>query len=162
MFVRLGVGCAHHLRPPPGSCFGSGRVAGRSGIERAAEAVPYATDYRSMIRRIGPSRYSPTRSRIVTHQGVITTVAVSPDKSPSLYEQSRAALSVLDQHLAEAGTEKSKLLMVMIYLADVTAKAEFNRAWDEWVDRANLPLRACVGVALEGNDLVELVATAAV
>ena len=89
------------------------------------------------------------------------TVAVSPDKSPSLYVQSRAALSVLDQHLAEAGIDKSKLLIVMVYVSDITAKAEFNRAWDEWVDPGHLPLRACVGVALEGDDLVELVATAA-
>jgi enamine deaminase RidA (YjgF/YER057c/UK114 family) len=113
-----------------------------------------------MITRIGPSRYSATRSRIVVHNGVLMTVAVSPDKSPSVYEQSRAALAVLDRHLSEAGTDKSQVLMVMIYLADVGAKAEFNRAWDEWVDREHLPLRACVGVALEGKDLVELVATA--
>jgi enamine deaminase RidA (YjgF/YER057c/UK114 family) len=92
----------------------------------------------------------------------MTTVAVSPDKTPSLYEQSRAALAVLDQHLSEGGTDKSKVLMVMIYLADIGAKAEFNRAWDEWVDREHLPLRACVGVALEGKDLVDLVATASV
>lgn len=114
-----------------------------------------------MIHRIGPSRYSATRSRVVIHQGIIMTVAVSPAKPASVYEQSKAALDVLDQHLDEAGTDKSKLLMVMIYLADIASKAEFNRAWDEWVDRTHLPLRACVGVALEGADLVELVATAA-
>jgi enamine deaminase RidA (YjgF/YER057c/UK114 family) len=114
------------------------------------------------ITRIGPSRYSRTRSRIVIHEGVATTAVVSPDKSPSLYVQAREALAVLDQHLAEAGTHKSRLLMVMIYLTDIGGKAEFNRAWDEWVDRENLPLRACVGSALEGDDLVELVATAAI
>ena len=115
----------------------------------------------AMISRIGPSRYSATRNRIIIHNGVVTTVAVSPDKSTSLYRQAQAALGVLDQHLAEAGTDKSRLLMVMIYVADITQKSEFNRAWDEWVDRANLPVRACVGVSLEGDDLVELVATAA-
>ena len=25
--------------------------------------------------------------------------------------------------------------MVMIYTADIDKKSEFNRAWDEWVDR---------------------------
>ena len=114
------------------------------------------------IIRIGPSRYSATRSRIVLHQGVATTAVVSPDKSRSLYAQARAALSVLDQQLAEVGTQKSRLLMVMVYISDIGAKAEFNRAWDEWVDHENLPLRACVGATLEGDDLVELVATAAV
>ena len=69
---------------------------------------------------------------------------------------------MLDNNLAEAGTDKSRLLMVMIYLTDIDAKPEFNGAWDEWVDRDNLPLRACVGAPLEGDFLVEIVATAAV
>lgn len=114
----------------------------------------------AQIKRIGPSLYSPTRSRIVVHNGIVTTVAVSGNKSPSLYEQSREALAVVDRHLAEAGTDKSRILMIMIYVRDVANKSEFNRAWDEWVDRANLPLRACVGADLEDRDLVELVVTA--
>ena len=52
--------------------------------------------------------------------------------------------------------------MMMVYITDIANKSEFNRAWDEWVDRAHLPLRACVGADLEGEDLVELVVTAAV
>lgn len=113
------------------------------------------------IRRIGPSRLSPTRSRSIVFDGVTTTVATASVKSPSLYEQARDALAAIDRQLAEAGTDKSRILMATIYLADIARKPEFNRAWDEWVDRANLPLRACVGAALEGEDLVELVVTAA-
>ena len=37
-----------------------------------------------------------------------------------------------------------------------------NRAWEEWVDFAHPPQRACIGVTLEGQDLVEIVAIAAV
>ena len=36
-----------------------------------------------------------------------------------------------------------------------------NRAWDEWVDPANPPRRACIGATLEGQDLVEILITAA-
>ena len=43
----------------------------------------------------------------------------------------------------------------------MTQKPEMNRAWDEWVDRNNPPMRACLGVTLEGQDLVEIVVTAA-
>ena len=68
----------------------------------------------------------------------------------------------IDRNLAEAETHKSRILMVMIYITDIANKPEFNRAWDEWVDRSNLPLRACVGAPLENNDLVELVVTATV
>jgi enamine deaminase RidA (YjgF/YER057c/UK114 family) len=112
------------------------------------------------IGRIGPSRLSPTRSRSVIHNGVVTTVATSNTKVPSLYEQARDALSAVDRQLQEAGTDKSGILMVMVYITDIAKKPELNRAWDEWVDRANLPLRACVGASLEGDDLVELVVTA--
>ena len=114
------------------------------------------------ITRIGPSKWSPTRARIVIHNGTLTTVAVATTKSPSLYEQARDALAQIDRHLAEAGTDKTRILMMMVYITDIADKPEFNRAWDEWVDRDNLPLRACLGADLEGEDLVELVVTAAV
>jgi enamine deaminase RidA (YjgF/YER057c/UK114 family) len=114
------------------------------------------------IRRIGPSRLSPTRSRSVICNSVITTVATSSTKVLSLYEQARDALAAIDRNLQEDGSDKSRILMVMAYLTDITMKPEFNRAWDEWVDRANLPLRACVSASLEGDDLVELVVTAAI
>jgi enamine deaminase RidA (YjgF/YER057c/UK114 family) len=98
----------------------------------------------------------------VIHNGVVTTVATSTTKVASLYEQGRDALAAIDRHLQEAGTEKSRILMVMIYITDIADKPEFNRAWDEWVDRANLPLRACVEASLDNDDLVELVVTAAI
>ena len=98
----------------------------------------------------------------MVHNGVVTTVATATKKSASLYEQSCDALQNIDVQLQEAGTDKSKILTVMAYVTDVSGKHELNRAWDEWVDRDNLPLRACVGVELEDADLVELVVTAAV
>ncbi len=91
----------------------------------------------------------------------VTTVAVSTSKKPSLYRQACDAFATIDRHLAEAGTSKSSILMVMCYITNIADKSELNRAWDEWVDRAHLPLRACLGVDLEGDDLVELVVTAA-
>ncbi len=115
----------------------------------------------SDITRIGQSRYSPTRGRIVIHGGTLTTVATASVKSPSVYEQARDALANIDANLAEAGTDKGRITMVMVYVANIADKPEFNRAWDEWVDRDNLPVRACLGVDLEGDDLVELVVTAA-
>jgi enamine deaminase RidA (YjgF/YER057c/UK114 family) len=115
-----------------------------------------------MIQRFGPSRLSTTRGRSVIHNGVVTTVATSPTKEPSLYTQACNALAAIDRNLIEAGTDKSRILTAMVYIADMRGKPELNRAWDEWVDRANLPMRACLGVDLEGNDLVEIVVTAAV
>jgi enamine deaminase RidA (YjgF/YER057c/UK114 family) len=114
------------------------------------------------IQRIGPSRLSPTRSRAVLVNGLMMTVAVSSSKTPSLYEQTKDALRVLEGNLAEAGADSSGILLVMAYISRIEAKDEFNRAWDEWVDPGHLPLRACVGAKLEGDDLVELVVTASI
>lgn len=114
----------------------------------------------ALIERIGPSRLSPTRSRSIIHNGIVTTVATSATKGASLYVQAQGALEAVDRQLREAGTDKSRIHMVMIYITDIAQKPEFNRAWDEWVDRANLPLRACIGASLENEDLVELIVTA--
>jgi enamine deaminase RidA (YjgF/YER057c/UK114 family) len=111
-----------------------------------------------MVQRI-PSIF-PTRSRSVIHNDVVTTVAVSSSKPASLYMQARDALATIERNLAVAGTTKDRILTATIYITDIGQKAEFNRAWDEWVDLRNPPLRACVGVALEGDDLAEIVVTA--
>lgn len=112
-----------------------------------------------MITRIPGS--VPTRSRAVAYNGIVNAVAVSPDKRPSVYEQTRNALAALDRSLADAGTDKTRILTAMVYLADMSRKEEMNRAWDEWVAKDAPPMRACLGVTLEGQDLVELVLTAA-
>jgi len=104
---------------------------------------------------------TPTRSRAVVHDGLVFTVAVSPDGDPSFYEQTRKALKRIDESLALAGTAKSRILSAIVYIADIARKEEMNRAWDEWVDRANPPMRACLGVDLEPPHLVEIVVTAA-
>jgi enamine deaminase RidA (YjgF/YER057c/UK114 family) len=98
----------------------------------------------------------------VIYNGVVTTVATADAKQPSLYAQAADALAVIDRNLIEAGTDKSRILTAMVYITDMRNKPELNRAWDEWVDRANLPMRACLGVDLEGDDLVEIVVTAAI
>ena len=114
-----------------------------------------------MIQRFGPSRLSSTRGRSVIYNGVVTTVATSDTKEASLYAQAAEALAVIDRNLAEAGTDKSRILTAMVYITDMRNKPELNRAWDEWVDRKNPPMRACLGVELEAPHIVEIVVTAA-
>jgi enamine deaminase RidA (YjgF/YER057c/UK114 family) len=102
-----------------------------------------------------------TRSRAVVHDGLVFTVAVSPDGGASFYEQTRKALRRIDESLAMSGSDKSRILAAIVYIADIARKEEMNKAWDEWVDRANPPMRACLGVDLEHPHLVEIVVTAA-
>jgi len=104
---------------------------------------------------------TPTRSRAVVHDDLVLTVAVAPEPvTPSMYEQSAKALARIDESLAMCGTDKSKILSAIVYITDMARKSEMNRAWDEWVDRGNPPMRACIGVELEPPHIVEIVATA--
>ena len=105
---------------------------------------------------------TPTRSRATATDDLVFTVAVAPDPCPpTVYEQAVKVLARIDESLAMCGTDKSRILSAIIYLDDVTQKKELNRAWDEWVDKANPPMRACVGVDIEPPHLVEIVVTAA-
>ena len=113
-----------------------------------------------MIQRF--AGLTPTRSRAVVHDGLVFTVAVAPDPvTPSLYEQTTKALARIDESLALCGTNKSKILSAIVYITDMKQKGEMNRAWDEWVDTKNPPMRACLGVELEAPHIVEIVVTAA-
>jgi enamine deaminase RidA (YjgF/YER057c/UK114 family) len=105
---------------------------------------------------------TPTRSRAVVHDDLVMTVAVAPDPvTSSMYEQTARALARIDESLALCGSDKSKILSAIVYIADMKRKGEMNRAWDEWVDSKNPPMRACLGVELEPPHIVEIVVTAA-
>ena len=104
---------------------------------------------------------TPTRSRAVVHDDLVMTVAVAPDPvTSSMYEQSARALARIDESLALCGSDKSKILSAIVYIADMKLKGEMNRAWDEWVDTKNPPMRACLGVDLEPPHIAEIVVTA--
>ena len=113
----------------------------------------------AMIKRF--PGLTPTRSRAVVHDDLVLTVAVAPDPvTPSMYEQSKKALARIDESLALCGTHKSEILSAIVYITDMSRKSEMNRAWEEWVDTANPPMRACIGVDLEPPHIVEIVVTA--
>lgn len=101
------------------------------------------------------------RSKSVEHNGIVYTVVTAPDVSADLKGQTQQALEQLDANLAEAGTDKSCLLSVTIYITDMSQKPILNAVWDAWTGPYNWPQRACVEVKLEGDTLVEMVVIAA-
>ena len=85
----------------------------------------------------------------VVHGGLVYLAGhVAHDATADTREQTRQVLEAIDAHLAEAGTDKSRLLTVQIWLADISTFPEMNAAWDSWVDGANLPARATVEARL--------------
>ena len=77
--------------------------------------------------------------------------------------QTREVLATIDALLAQAGSDKSRILMAQIFIADIKDFAGMNEAWDEWVADGNAPPRATVEAKLaKSHWKVEIVVTAAV
>lgn len=128
---------------------------------RCAMAPTAPTDHKA-VTRIGDSeRFSMG----VIHNGVFQSAGLlsSPSSGSDISSQTRDIFSQIDNLLSEAGTSKSELLTVTIWLADVKDITAFNEQWDAWLDKSNKPVRACVQSALVRADaLVEIQVTAAV
>jgi enamine deaminase RidA (YjgF/YER057c/UK114 family) len=80
----------------------------------------------------------------------------------SVAEQTTEILGQIDDLLAAAGTDKTKLLSATIFLVDMATFGEMNGVWDGWVSPGNTPARATVEAKLAGPQYaVEIVAIAA-
>jgi enamine deaminase RidA (YjgF/YER057c/UK114 family) len=66
----------------------------------------------------------------------------------SVAEQTRDILAQIDDSLAQAGSDRSKLIEATIWLADMASYAEMNSVWDAWVAPGCPPTRACVEAKL--------------
>ena len=113
------------------------------------------------IKRIG---VGPRMSQAVIHgDRVFLAGQVAETPTPDVTDQTRQILAAIDGLLAEAGTDKTKLLTANIWLADIADFAAMNAAWDKWVSPGNTPARATVESKLAGPEYrVEIQVTAAV
>ena len=92
----------------------------------------------------------PRMSQVVVHGNTVylAGVVASNAKGESVTKQTQDVLSIIDGHLAKAGTDKSKLLSATIYITDMATFAEMNAVWDGWVSPGNTPARATVEAKL--------------
>ena len=111
------------------------------------------------IERIQPGEWNCRAS--VHGDTVYLSGIVADDKTQPMKEQTEQVLAKIDAILAEAGTDKSKILTATVYLADIDQTDGMNEAWMAWVDRTNLPARAAIGVELTPGTLVEIMVCAA-
>ncbi|WP_024517403.1 RidA family protein [Bradyrhizobium sp. Tv2a-2] len=106
----------------------------------------------------------PRMSQVVVHGDTVYLAGVVAGKAAgeSVTRQTQEILSIIDGHLAKAGTDKSKLLTATIYLTDMKTFGEMNAVWDGWVSGGNTPARATVQAALAAPQYnVEIMVTAA-
>ena len=97
------------------------------------------------IERFGTTaRYSD----VVALGGIVYLVEVPHSLEADIATQVKEVLASIETLLAQAGSDKSKLVDVTIFLADIADYDGMNVAWDAWVDSANPPARATIEARL--------------
>ena len=89
------------------------------------------------------------RSRVSVYGDLVFLAGqVADDKDGDIAEQTREALAKVDDMLARAGTDKSRLLSVQIWLKTMDDFAAMNAVYDAWVVPGDTPTRCCGKVEL--------------
>lgn len=111
------------------------------------------------IRRI---ESGPRMSQAVVHGNTVYLAGQVGAPGENATIQTQTVLAQIDALLAEAGTDKSKLLSATIWLADMADFAAMNAVWEAWIGGRNAPARATGEVKLATPAYkVEIIAIAA-
>jgi len=92
-------------------------------------------------------------SEMAIHNGTIYLAGqVADDPSQDITSQTQQVLASIDRLLAEAGSDKTKILSTTIYIASMADFPAMNAVWDAWVPQGNTPPRATVEAKLARAD----------
>jgi enamine deaminase RidA (YjgF/YER057c/UK114 family) len=88
----------------------------------------------------------PRMSQIVIHNKTVYLAGQVASEAPTgnIIEQTKNVLSNIDALLAEAKTDKSRILSATIWLTDMSTFAEMNVVWEAWIVPGQAPARATV------------------
>ena len=95
--------------------------------------------------------------------GIVHLGGMVPESGAAdIRSQTADVLAQVDAHLAACGSDKSRILRVQIYLANIADIGGMNSVWDAWVAPGHAPPRATVQAALADPAWkIEIVFTAA-
>ena len=99
---------------------------------------------------------------VVVHRGVAHWVEVAEDMSLDARGQIAQVLAQIDVTLETIQSDRTRLLQVLVSIADMNDGPILNEPWDAWVSAAHPPVRAMVQVGLGEDCKVEMVVTASV
>ena len=130
-----------------------------SGKNRILNSFKYY--FSSDITRLGVD-ILPSMSQVVIHNKIVYLSGQIDGAADDITGQTQNVLAKVDQYLAEAGTNKSKLLTSTIWLQDITRDfGAMNEVWNAWIDPMNKPVRATTEASLASPKyLVEIQVTA--
>ncbi len=88
-------------------------------------------------------------SEMAVHNNTIYLAGqVAEDTTADITGQTQQVLAAIDRLLAEAGSDKTKILSTTIYIADLADFPAMNVVWDAWVVQGHTPPRATVEAKL--------------
>ena len=94
-------------------------------------------------------------SQIVIHGDTVYLAGqVAADAGADITVQTQQVLEKIDTLLAEAGSDKSKILSAQVWIASMGHFAQMNEVWDAWVPSGHAPARACIEARLATPDLL--------
>src|SRR5215469_10984637 len=127
------------------SCFHSSKRLQKSRRKKA-EKGNISPIIRHEIRQItDETRGQPIISQAVVHGNVAYFAGITPNPIVGdIKTQTAQVLRRVDELLKLAGTDKSHLLSAQVWIADMRLFEDHNSVWNEWVDPANPPARACL------------------
>ncbi len=103
----------------------------------------------------------PRMSQAVIANGFVFLAGQVGEPGTSVTDQTTAILNQIDALLAQAGTDKTRIVSAQIWMADMAKFAEMNAVWDAWVPQGHTPARATGESALATPDYsVEIIVTA--
>jgi enamine deaminase RidA (YjgF/YER057c/UK114 family) len=102
------------------------------------------------------------RNKSSAYKDLVWTVATSPNTSLEIEGQTKSALDTIQENLVELGSDKTKILSAQVYIANMKSKPLMDAVWCQWFgdNPQDWPQRACLGVELEGDVLIEITVTA--
>ena len=125
--------------------------------------------HRTFLRRAmteivrGPAP-GPGRAAWVKAAGLVWTVGVPKGRSPDadISTQTKITLASIDERLAQAGTDKSKIVEATVFITSFDDFKGMDQEWQAWLPEGIGASRATVGVAsLANGDKVEIKVTCA-
>jgi enamine deaminase RidA (YjgF/YER057c/UK114 family) len=113
------------------------------------------------IRRIDPGPRLCEAS--VRGNRIYCSGMIPEDTSQDITGQVKQTLGEIDSLLAKGGSDKTKILSAVIWLADIGDFAAMNKVWDAWVVPGQTPARATVEAKLTDPEMkVEIMVVAAI
>jgi enamine deaminase RidA (YjgF/YER057c/UK114 family) len=116
------------------------------------------------MMQVGRVRKSQRYSECSIHAGtVFLSGQVASKTDVDIKEQTLEVLDDIETLLHEAGSNKDRILMAQIFLADMADYDGMNEVWDEWVSKTSPPSRATVEAKLAKYEWkIEIVIVAAI